>query len=60
MAWGCMGNGKLGRLVILPHNVKMDSSLYQEVLNKNLRSSMTMTGTNIFIRMALCATPRVR
>ena len=59
MAWGCMGNGKLGRLVILPHNVKMDSSLYQEVLNKNLRSSMTMTGTDIFMQDgAPCHTSR--
>ena len=40
-----MGNRKQ---VILPHNQKMDSALYQEVLEKSLKTSMRMTGTKIY------------
>ena len=48
MVWGSIGNGKLGRLHILPRNTRMNSDLYQDVLRKHLRPSMTMTGTTIF------------
>ena len=48
MAWGCLGNGRLGELHILPANTRMNSKMYIEVLNKRLRSSMRKTGCSVF------------
>ena len=36
MAWGCFGNGKLGRLIVLPQDTRMDSALYIDVMKKAL------------------------
>ena len=59
MVWGSIGNGKLGRLHILPRNTRMNSDLYQDILRKHLRPSMTMTGTTIFQQDgATCHTSR--
>ena len=49
MGWGCLGNGKLGHLQILPRDIQMDTNVYHMVLTKHLHHSMTMKGTTIFM-----------
>ena len=50
MAWGCFGNGKLGDLVILPQNMRMNTPLYRNILQRKLESSFRKTGTDLFMQ----------
>ena len=50
MAWGCFGNGELGKLMVLPYNTRMDTALYINVLGKALQPSLCQTGTEIFMQ----------
>ena len=50
MAWGCFGNGELGKLIVLPYNTRMDTALYINVLRKALQPSLCQTGTEIFMQ----------
>ena len=43
-------NSKLGRLFFVDHNAKMNTAMYKMVLQKHLKASMKMTGTEVFMQ----------
>ena len=59
MVWGCMGNGKLGDLVIVPDEdgdgnkrsqKRCNQFTYRDILEEHLRPSMARTGTKRFVQ----------
>ena len=59
MIWAAFGNSKLGRLFFVEQNAKMNAAMYKMVLQKHLKASMRMTGTEIFMQDgAPCHTAR--
>ena len=43
-------NSKLGRLFFVEINAKMNAAMYTMVLQKLLKASMKMTGTEVFMQ----------
>ena len=59
MIWAAFGNSKLGRLFFVEQNAKMNAAMYKMVLQKHLKASMRMTGTEVFMQDgAPCHTAR--
>ena len=50
MIWAAFGNSKLGRLFFVEQNAKMNAAMYKMVLQKHLKASMKMTGTEVFMQ----------
>lgn len=48
MVWGCFSGKGLGKLVVLPKNVKMNQAVYLELLCDHLPESFELTGAKVF------------
>ena len=48
MVWGCFSGRGLGKLIVLPANIKVNQDIYYELLNEHLEECFELTGASVF------------
>ena len=46
--WNCFSGRRIGKLVVLPTNIKFNQYIYFELLNEHLEECFELTGANVF------------